>query len=717
MKKKILATLLILLAAVGTAMAGGDIEFTASIDNPTLIYNGLEQTVTITANCSYNVTSGSVTGTNVGTYTVTAEATCPGHVDIADTPGTFTHTGSSTMTWVIEPRDIATTYGDGHDVTLAVKAPATEQGGVVSTKWTGSVINYSDLFTITFNSADLSTDEYEVHIFQGEAPTTMKDEGRYTIVFQGKNNFKGSIIKMVDVKKDMSEGESVTGIHFDIPAQILIDGATTFDFNATVTDKKSHTTLHENEDYTLKFFSTEADAEQELLEPDADDTNNPTPIDETTINTQAKYWVVAEGVAPKYQGKIKKAFYTINEYQTTTPTGGVEISLHITEPGYPTAADSPSGAVIPGEMQVGKNPQPAVATTVVKAVVPGDFTVTLTEDITFNVVGIESGAFAGCNVLRFIDASNIKDFTPSSLNRNAANGPFAGLPKQTLVYLTGADVEGENYIYHTSTSADDWFCDVYRIYDDSNGNQTGFADATAAKWEVMIPQSFTAYTVKNTRKMDAIKEDKQQGYTTCLPYALPIDDSFKAYTLAYSKTNQLGFVEVTTGTLNAMKPYVIIPSTSGQLLNATNALISKTYDNSTESFVSMTADNSAAVSGEKKYALIGTMTYIEGAGAKDKYIMQKDNVWQQINTDAAGYAETTKSCILAMRAYIKDEGTAPARLYSVFNNADGSTTVIKGMQFDDADASAEIYDLQGRRVNAPQRGGLYIINGKKMIMK
>ena len=713
MKKNIFLTLALVFTFVGTTWGQAtDAHFEVTSvtfnDNYPFVYDGTEKTyiTSFVDNCS--ISDGEITGntaTNAGDYTATISSICHGHpID----KGSYTyeefHVGSVTYNWSIQPRDISKDYTD-YDVDITV----------TNQKWTGSAINISDVYTIKFKDEDLKPADYDVYVTKEETPTTIKDEGRYTIVFTGKGNFTGTITKTFDVKKDMSEGESVTGIHFDIPAQILIDGATTFDFNATVTDKKSYTTLHENEDYTLKFFSSENDAN---LATDDDNTNDPTPLIEADINTQAKYWIVAEGIAPKYQGKIKKAFYTVKEYQTTTPTGGVEISLHITEPGYPTAADSPSGAVIPGEMQVGKKPQPAVATTVVKAVVPGDFTVTLTEDITFNVVGIESGAFAGCNVLRFIDASSIKDFTPSSLNRNAANGPFAGLPNQTLVYLTGADVEGENYIYHTSTSADDWFCDVYRIYDDSNGNQTGFADATAAKWEVMIPQSFTAYTVKNTRKMDAIKEDKQQGYTTYLPYALPIDDSFKAYTLAYSKTNQLGFIEVATGTLDAMKPYVIIPSTSGQLLNATNALISKTYDNnSTESFVSMIADNSAAVSGEKKYALIGTMTYIEGAEAKDKYIMQKDNVWQQINTDAAGYAETTKSCILAMRAYIEDEGTAPARLYSVFNNADGSTTVIKGMQFDDADASAEIYDLQGRRVNAPQRGGLYIINGKKMIMK
>ena len=707
MKKKILATLLILLAAVGTAMAGGDIEFTASIDNPTLIYNGVEQTVTITANCSYNVTSGSVTGTNVGTYTVTAESSCTGHEDLADTPGSFIHTGSSTMTWVIEPRDIATTYSDGHDVTLAVKAPATEQGGVVSTKWTGSVINYSDLFTITFNSADLSTDEYEVHIFQGEAPTTMKDEGRYTIVFQGKNNFKGSIIKMVDVKKDMSEGESVTGIHFDIPAQILIDGATTFDFNATVTDKKSHVTLYEGTDYTLKFFTTEADATQELSEPDGDDTNNPTPTAETAINAQGKYWVVAEGLAPKYQGKVKQIFYVVNEYQTETDANSTEISLHITDPGYPVAETSPTQTVIKGKMEVGAATGAAIDVVSNKVTIPGTKTVSITEDINFDVIGIENNAFAGCTVLRWIDATALESFIPSSLERIVSGAPFYGVPKQSLVFLTGTTIEGTNYVYKVNT--DKFFCEEYKVFDDMSGTQTEFSEPNGYNWFYENPQAFKAYKVTNTRMLSA-----GQHYTTCLPYDLTLPTDLKAYTLEASSDKLLGFVEV--GTLSAFTPYVIIPTAGGQHLSiqATTDIPATTYTEATANALNATT---ATVGG---HSMKGSMAFIGGANAQNLYIMQGKNAttgvcsWKQITADNGDYV-TNKYCVLPMRAYIA-AGGAPARLYATFNNADGSTTSISDLQVD-ADASAEIYDLQGRRVKSPVKGGLYIINGKKMIMK
>lgn len=42
-------------------------------------------------------------------------------------------------------------------------------------------------------------------------------------------------------------------------------------------------------------------------------------------------------------------------------------------------------------------------------------------------------------------------------------------------------------------------------------------------------------------------------------------------------------------------------------------------------------------------------------------------------------------------------------------------TGVNSIQLDTPSADAPIYDLSGRRVKTPQRGGLYIQNGKKVI--
>lgn len=712
MKKNIFLTLALALTFVGTAW--GQISTTAYYEvtpvintNYPFVYDGtLKKYITsYTDNCDQ--TDGDPMGntaTDAGSYTATISSHCYGHGTTSG--GEYYeefHVGSVTYNWSILPRDISKTtgYSDGKYVTITVNDQT----------WTGSAINISAVYTIEFEGGITAAD-YDVYVTKEETPTTIKDEGRYTIVFTGKGNFTGTVTKTFDVKKNMSAAdESVTGIHFDIPTQIK-NG--TFDFSVVATDTKSHTTLHEGTDFTMAFKNS---ANEDIAE--------------NAIAAQGKYKVIFSGVAPKYNGTRTVEFYVVDPYQTVAAGEYAAVSLHITEPGYPVADNSPTGAVVRGEMQVGGNGTAAVDATAKRVLIPANNTVTVGgtggTDIVFNIVGIENGAFNGCTELRFIDARLIANYTPSSLNRTATNTPFKGLPKQTLVYLTGTTVEGENYIYDTGAGLN---CETFKIYDDISGTQTGFTNATDAKWDMEIPVEFTANNIVNTRKLTAVANNKQQGYTVCLPYALPIPESFTAYKLSYSKGETtigsntydgvLGFTEVAATELAAMTPYVLIPSASGQCLSTTNAAVSQTVEYVSAKWQFKACDaapvSSAAASGQNLYKLVGSMQYKEGDAAKDKYIMQGNNVWGKIAA-GAGYSVTTDhSCILPMRAYIEANGTATARLFSTFNNADGSTTVVKGLQID-ADAASEIYDLQGRKVAAPQRGGLYIINGKKAVMK
>ena len=163
-----------------------------------------------------------------------------------------------------------------------------------------------------------------------------------------------------------------------------------------------------------------------------------------------------------------------------------------------------------------------------------------------------------------------------------------------------------------------------------------------------------------------------------------------------------------TGTLAAMTPYLLLPSASGELLSTENATIVKTYDaTATPAFISPASltKTSAAVSGQTQYTMTGTMTYLPGATTM--YILQKNNEWKHVETAGTNWPEP---CALPMRAYLEASGAAPARLFSLF------TSGIENLEVD-ADTKADIYDLQGRKVKNPKRGGIYIVNGRKMIKK
>lgn len=241
--------------------------------------------------------------------------------------------------------------------------------------------------------------------------------------------------------------------------------------------------------------------------------------------------------------------------------------------------------------------------------------------------------------------------------------------------------------------------------------------AMAYSWTHDIPFAFAATNIFNDRQLNATgANNKQQGYTVCLPYELTLPATVEVYTLSASKDDQVGFVKTATNTLAPLTPYLIIPSVSGQLLNAPGATVVKTN----QALVEANNVTSSAVSGQTTYTLKGSISYKSGddaaADAANKYfIMQGENIWAKI--EGGDYANTganeSKACVLPLRAYLVTDGTAPARLFSIFDEATGISREIVV----DADSTPVIYDLQGRKVSNPQRGGLYIINGKKMIMK
>ena len=508
MKKNIFLTLALVLAFVGTAWASGYIKFTASFQNATKIYTGTELTnPTIIANCTYT-TSGTTAATDAGTYTITVSPSCPEHMDLADIPGSFIHTGNVNLDWTIERRDIAKAYGDGHDVTIEAQDGSTVDAttGIFTAKWTGNTINYSDIFKLTFNSSELSTEEYEVHIYQGNTPAQFLNAGRYTIVFTGKKNFFGTISKMVDVKKDLSTTTTDNVLTYDIPTQIMLYQGNVTDvadianatytlekLNLKITDANSHELLYEGEDYTLEYYSeynSETDntpivtghPEQLALTQ----TGNPTSSE--TGNMEKMYIVRITGTGTKYTGSKNLYFYTLAEYQKTVANASdadphkiLWYRISTTNPGYPTnttpGANSLSTAK--GQLTVGAPIGAAIDKETNKLTIPADHKATVGNmtdpGILFDVVGIEKYSFAGCSVLRWIDSKiPAATWTPISLDRTVPDSPFFGVPKPALVYLFGTTVTGENYVYKFGT--DDLRCAQYRIYEDITGQQTLYSE-------------------------------------------------------------------------------------------------------------------------------------------------------------------------------------------------------------------------------------------------
>ena len=71
----------------------------------------------------------------------------------------------------------------------------------------------------------------------------------------------------------------------------------------------------------------------------------------------------------------------------------------------------------------------------------------------------------------------------------------------------------------------------------------------------------------------------------------------------------------------------------------------------------------------------------------------------------------------ANKAYLSyEKPAAPIAAFSFRGIIGGGTTEIEDVESESEEVKA-IYDLQGRKLNAATESGLYIINGKKVLVK
>ena len=662
---------------------------TITVSPNVLTYTGTEQTVNVTVtsgsnsltlNTDYEVSGNK--GTNANDYTITVT-------------GKGSYSGKAYKSFTILKRDIS-------------EVTATE---VNKMTWTGNVITPSinDQQT-NDNNIILAYSNYQlkgatpVDFTYTSVPTTIKEVGDYTLTFEGQGNFTGTKQLVVHVVKDIA---TITGLETD---KLILPYDMTWtkgeDWTTTTLPlvlKDGSTTLTNATDYSISVYQTQENA-----------TNNTGEVN--AIATDGIYYVKYTGKGTYGNSKVYKV-YVLDEYTRNNENA---FDLHLTsassEGVFAMIENAAGTAVIDASTTVLTVTEPKVKCgnenipLTLTGIGTGAFKncTGLTGVNLFaitTITEIADGAFEGCTALRYIDLANAKDFTPSSLQRNIAASPFYGVPKQALVYLNGTTFTGENYVYKPGDGTD-YFCELCKIYDDMSGNQLGFSETDGYKWAFENRHNFTAYTLENTRMLTAGRH-----YTVCLPYSLDIPNTFKAYTLDAASSNLFGFREVTgklaIGTNYYPVPYVIIPSASGQLLSATNVLVQEFKQ---EDMADKLEANKVAVGG---YAMYPNMRYRAGSG---EYIMQYNNgnpTWKPIDA-TAGY---NHECILPMRAYIKHNGSGSREKTGVrFTNLDGTTMVYDQESLLPNDCPEARFDLQGRRVDGIIKPGVYIQNGKKLVL-
>ncbi len=250
--------------------------------------------------------------------------------------------------------------------------------------------------------------------------------------------------------------------------------------------------------------------------------------------------------------------------------------------------------------------------------------------------------------------------------------------------------------YTMPTTAGSYTAQVKVYYSD---NTEAFATAaTDLKVYMSLNQTTDPGTLAEGTYDIKVTRSFAEGWNTiCLPFAVAnIEDFFGTGTKVYDFTGYtdgaLQFTSVTT--MAAGKPYIIyvtseIVETAYTAQNVVIGDANKTAGS--------TAFNGATFQGTYAPMAAGTMTGKYGV------------------TSSATIAKGTASATMkGFRAYFELPAAGNARL--AFFDEDGTTTFIGSIEMEKA-ADGKVYNLNGQRVENLKKGQLYIINGKKTVIR
>lgn len=192
-----------------------------------------------------------------------------------------------------------------------------------------------------------------------------------------------------------------------------------------------------------------------------------------------------------------------------------------------------------------------------------------------------------------------------------------------------------------------------------------------------------------------------QPCTVCLPFALTAEELAnvgKAYTLSAVNGSTATFTLATA--IEAYKPYLLIPSDDGKLLENIAA-----------------AKDIADVPHETKTSVSGGYSFVGTLQAKESVKQKGMEVYGFSANEGKFVHASAKASIDAFRAYISVPSAALSTAASRSIDLDfGGTTGINEIQNAHSSSAAATYDVAGKRVDKNYKG-VVIRNGKKMIQK
>ena len=272
-----------------------------------------------------------------------------------------------------------------------------------------------------------------------------------------------------------------------------------------------------------------------------------------------------------------------------------------------------------------------------------------------------------------------------NVNAQAYLGALVDPVQEPVTPMTADLTQGGLYSISVNTSGS---VEGFVLRDGNNGRMNLESKGGIDKWEGQ-----EGYYTQVTWAIDPATEIEvalntlgSKSYaTTYLPFGVSAVKDAKAYSAATPADGQTVMTEVTS-----------FAKENGILLVS---------DNAAAKAVLTIGDVEGAASSS---ALQGTLLAKDITDAQTKYLVFGKN---KATGTEVGFFEPTTTTIPANRAFFMD--TTGSSIALNF----GNVTAINNVATDNVNANAPIFDLSGRRVVKAVKGGLYIQNGKKYIVK
>ncbi len=216
-------------------------------------------------------------------------------------------------------------------------------------------------------------------------------------------------------------------------------------------------------------------------------------------------------------------------------------------------------------------------------------------------------------------------------------------------------------------------------------------------------------------KVVYVREVKEETFTVCLPYDLPVPENTTAYFLDVTDGEGVTLQEV-EGVMEAYQPYVLVVNeqSAAHAYHRTDEASAYVVDlGMTNVTFSHTAEAGSVE--RDNFTLCGTMhtmTHEEGLAMK-AYVLQPDNSWRITASSDPEMAQ--KPYLAPFQAYLLYTGHG--EMDEVATTFDSITTCVQPVKPDDK-VSSETgwYDLSGRKLGGkPTRKGVYLHQRKVVV--